>query len=57
MPSHMLILLQLFSSDASAQSMIWLHQDDAGIQAPSAQRRSEDEHEESGTRRKKKQIN
>lgn len=46
---HMLILLQIFSSDASAQSMIWLHQNDEGIQEPSAQRRSEDKHEESGT--------
>lgn len=46
-PSHVSILLQLFSSDASAQSMIWLHQDDVGIQEPSAHRCSEDKHDES----------
>lgn len=34
------ILLQFFSSEASAQSMFWLHRADLGMQVPSAQRNS-----------------
>lgn len=41
--------LQLFSSEASAQSMIWLHCADFPTQTPSAQRNSAGAHADSGT--------
>lgn len=34
------VLLQFFSSEASAQSMFWLHRADLGMHDPSAQRNS-----------------
>lgn len=43
-----IFLLQFFSSDASAQSMTWLHQEDIGMQVPSWHDDSEAEHVKSG---------
>lgn len=43
----MIFLLQFFSSEASAQSMIWLHCADFPMQIPSAQRNSVEAHVES----------
>lgn len=39
-----IFLLQFFSSDASAQSMTWLHQEDIGMQVPSWHGDSDAEH-------------
>lgn len=43
-------LLQLFSSEASAQSMTWLHQAEAGTQLPSLHDDSDEPHVTSGGR-------
>lgn len=45
-----IFLLQFFSSDASAQSMTWLHQEDIGMQVPSWHDDSEAEHVKSEKR-------
>jgi len=41
-------LLQLFSSEASAQSMTWLHQAELGTQLPSLHDDSDEPHVTSG---------